>query len=118
VVHASGASFLLDLAHAAISAQHLEVAFDRYLAELPLDRVAQVHLAGCGRHGEVWTDDHSEPGDAEWATLAALLPDLPALRFVTLEYTRMPSAGAAHEQLPRSSSVEQSVGKTHEGVTQ
>lgn len=86
VIKASGASFLLDLAHAAISARHLEIAFDRYLAELPLDQVVQVHLAGCGRHDGVWTDDHSEPGDAEWATLAALLPELPALRYVTLEY--------------------------------
>ncbi len=121
VVHASGASFLLDLAHAAISARHLAVAFDRYLAELPLDRVAQVHLAGCGRHGEVWTDDHSEPGDAEWATLAALLPDLPALRFVTLEYyTEADRLVRLHEQL--AALLERGavpVGKTHgRGVTQ
>ncbi len=46
VLEATDTCFLLDLSHAQVSASRLGIVLDDYLAELPLERVRQLHVNG------------------------------------------------------------------------
>ncbi len=70
VLQRTGCHLLLDLENVRINAaNHGHDARD-FLDGLPLERVAQIHLAGGTRHGDLDHDSHSEPVSKEtWALL-------------------------------------------------
>lgn len=73
----TGCSLLLDLNNVEVSAHNLGYSPHGYLAEFPLSRVSQLHVAGHSRHetafGPLLIDDH---GDAVSGTSWSLLEDV------------------------------------------
>lgn len=69
VIHDTGCMLLLDLAHARITADTLNMEVRDYINALPLDRLVELHITGIQMHSGVLTD-HFELGDEDWALLA------------------------------------------------
>jgi uncharacterized protein (UPF0276 family) len=69
--------FVLDLAHAAVTAANLGWDPRGYLAELPLDRVVEVHLSRPFFHPAMAVDAHLAPESEDFALLDDLLARLP-----------------------------------------
>lgn len=61
VVEAADCGLLLDLTNLFVNSHNFGYDPYRYLDELPLERVVQVHLAGSERRGPRWVDTHSQP---------------------------------------------------------
>ncbi|HEX7022972.1 MAG TPA: DUF692 family protein [Trueperaceae bacterium] len=77
--------FLLDLAHAQVSASRLGYKLEDYLAALPLDRVRQLHLSGPrDRDGTLW-DAHEPLREEDYALLHDILKVTEPWS-ITLEY--------------------------------
>ena len=85
-VESSGCLFLLDIAHAYISAHNRGEWSEDYLAGLPLRRLAQVHLCGPSipERGTAF-DEHEWP-DEELTAEAIRLGGLHKARYLTVEY--------------------------------
>jgi len=69
--------------------------FERYISQLPLSAVEEIHISGISRFSSgVWVDSHKQVGEKELKALAFLLEKLKALGKepvpITLEYTRKP----------------------------
>ena len=78
---------LLDLAHARVAATFHQLDVRDYLAQLPLERVRQIHLSGAREVGGVLQDAHETLSEADYDlfqwTLSRTRPEI-----VTLEYYR------------------------------
>jgi uncharacterized protein (UPF0276 family) len=89
VVELAGCGLLLDLHNLYCNARNGRIDLDRTLAQLPLSRVWEVHLAGGDEQAGVWLDSHSGPMPPDLAALArevvASLPNLGALTFELYE---------------------------------
>ncbi len=83
----AGLELLLDLAHALISAHNLGWEPEKYLAQLPLQNVTEVHLSRAGKIDGIWEDTHECPGAREFELLDFIKARAP-LQFLTLEYYR------------------------------
>ena len=85
VVEQADCGILLDLHNLYCNARNGRINLDRYLAQIPLDRVWEVHLAGGDEQGGVWLDSHSGPMPADLRDIArevlGSLPNLGALNF-------------------------------------
>ncbi len=80
------ADFLLDLAHARVSAGHTGHDFGPYLDALPLERVIEAHLSRPRLEADGMRDRHLPLEDEDYALFQRLLPRLPRLQTVALEY--------------------------------
>ncbi|WP_261720158.1 DUF692 domain-containing protein [Streptomyces sp. FZ201] len=88
VVEGGGCGLLLDLHNVLANERNGRGSVDAFLAELPLDRVWEVHLAGGTEHRGYWLDSHSGLPDHDLLALVErVLPRLPALRAVLFEVT-------------------------------
>ena len=85
-LEASGAAFLLDLAHAKVSAWHRGEDFRAYLDALPFELVREVHLSRPRLEDKGMRDRHLPLKDEDYSLLQALLPKLPNVGMVALEY--------------------------------
>lgn len=81
----TGAGLLLDLAHARVGAYHRGEEPTTYLAQLPLDRVTEIHVCGPRLEERGLMDRHQEMADDDYALLRWTL-DHAQPRVVTLEY--------------------------------
>jgi uncharacterized protein DUF692 len=89
VVEEAGCHFLLDLAHARVSACNLGQDARDYIAQLPLDRLVEIHVSGprpSPEDGRL-TDAHQPLQREDYALLAWVL-ERTSPRAVTLEYIR------------------------------
>jgi len=90
VVEESGCGFLLDLAHARVTAHYLREPVRDYLARLPLDRLVEVHVSGPrpGPHPDGrLIDAHQSMLEVDYELLAWVLERWRP-RAVTLEYSK------------------------------
>lgn len=87
VVKESNVEFLLDLAHAQVSAARLGYSITDYIGTLPLNRVMQLHVSGPRWRNGTLTDAH-EPLREEDYTLLMKTLEVTSPRAVTLEYFR------------------------------
>ncbi len=85
VLAATEVGLLLDLAHAQVSASRLGYEMWTYLAELPLERVRQLHVSGPRPIGDTLADAHEPLRNEDYALLADLLSETTPWA-VTLEY--------------------------------
>ncbi|MGW4650367.1 DUF692 domain-containing protein [Kitasatospora sp. NPDC004289] len=86
VAERADCGLLLDLHNVLANERNGRCTVDELLAELPLERVWEVHLAGGFEHRGYWLDAHSGLPDEELLLLAErVLPRLPALRAVLFE---------------------------------
>ena len=90
---ASSAKFLLDLAHAKVSAWHRGEEFGDYLNALPLAAAQELHLSRPRLEADGMRDRHLPLEEDDYALLESLLPRLPRLRMVTLEYGGLDDGG-------------------------
>lgn len=100
VLEASETGLLLDLAHAAVTASRQDLSLDDYLAELPMDRVRQVHVSGVRWDGGVVWDAHETLRDEDLAVVRRVLAVTEPWA-VTLEYGRDQEALVAQLDLLR-----------------
>ena len=98
VIEETDCGFLLDIAHARVSAARLGIEIHEYLNDLPLNRVVQVHLSGPRLRGGRLVDAHEPLQDADYALLDFVLEQTRP-QVVTLEYIR--EQEALREQLFR-----------------
>ena len=98
VLGETGAGLLLDVAHARVSAARMGVPIGEYLAQLPLDRVRQIHISGPRMHDGVLADAHEPLLDEDYALLRDMLGQTRP-QALTLEYYR--DAAALLEQVAR-----------------
>jgi uncharacterized protein (UPF0276 family) len=96
LLEATDTGLLLDLAHAQVSAARLGLGVDAYLADLPLQRVRQLHVSGPRWRNGVLHDAHETLRERDLALLREVLV---ATRpwALTLEYGR--DADALRQQL-------------------
>jgi len=87
VLNATDAGMLLDLAHARVSASWLGLPVEEYLAQLPLERVRQLHISGPRSRDGVLFDAHESLLDEDYALLEWVLRRTQPLA-LTLEYNR------------------------------
>ena len=90
VITDTGCQFLLDLAHARITADTLGVDVKDYIRALPLDRLTEMHVTGIRPFGGVLTD-HFEMEEQGWEILDWALQEIhfghwQAPRLVAFEY--------------------------------
>jgi uncharacterized protein (UPF0276 family) len=90
-LEAADAFLLLDLAHAACSADNLGIPRADYLRRLPLGRVRQIHVSGIYAGEMLTVDAHLCPTPEELDQALVLLGDLPGAGIgVAVEYYRDP----------------------------
>ena len=87
VLDETGCGFLLDTAHAKVTAHRLKRDVCSYVEELPLHKVVEIHVCGTTFNGERVIDSHEPLQDEDYGLLAWLL-QRSAPRVVTLEYAR------------------------------
>lgn len=91
VAEAAGCGILLDLHNLWANERNGRQRVADLLAEIPLDRVWEVHVAGGSEFLGYWLDAHSGAMPAELvAALRWILPELPAVRSVVFEITSAP----------------------------
>lgn len=79
-------SFLLDTAHASVSAYHLNMDIHDYMAQLPLDRVKEVHFIGTQlTEDQGLKDTHSALEERDYALMDWLMARMKP-EIITLEY--------------------------------
>jgi hypothetical protein len=87
-------TFLLDIAHARVSANAMEIDVIEYLRGLPLDRVDHIHLSHpawlklLGAHSPTLVDAHEAPQDEDFAYLDLALSLTARPSYLTVEYFR------------------------------
>jgi len=77
VIQDTGCMFLLDLAHASITAATLNIDVKEYISALPINRLVEMHITGIKTHSGVLTD-HFELGNDDWAILRWALDEIQA----------------------------------------
>lgn len=86
VAEGADCSILLDLHNLWANERNRRQPLRDVVAELPLERVIEVHLAGGEAHGDYWMDAHSGPMPAELAAIAEeVVPRLPRLKALVFE---------------------------------
>jgi uncharacterized protein (UPF0276 family) len=89
VVREADCYFLLDLAHARVTAAMLGIPVRAHIQELPLDRLVEIHVSGPRPIGEQgrWRDAHESMQEEDYALLEWILNLIRPLA-VSLEYWR------------------------------
>jgi hypothetical protein len=77
VIQDTGCMFLLDLAHARITADNFNIDVKDYIRALPLERLVELHITGIKTHNGVLTD-HFELGGGDWAIFRWALEEIHA----------------------------------------
>jgi uncharacterized protein len=80
VVLDTGCQFILDLAHARITADTQGCNVRDYIRALPVDRLVEVHVTGVRRYGGILTD-HFEMQEADWNLLDWVIGEIKENRF-------------------------------------
>jgi uncharacterized protein len=91
ILERTNADMLLDLAHARVSASRFRIDTKDYLAELPMERVKQLHVSGPRLEGETLRDAH-EPLQTEDYELLEYALSVSKPKVVTLEYNKEETA--------------------------
>lgn len=87
VVNECDTGFLFDIGHARVAAEGLNIPFEEYVSRLPMDRVVELHLAGCmlQTNGKL-AANHSKMNEEDYEFTKMALQKYPTLQTVTLEY--------------------------------
>lgn len=87
IVEENEINFLLDIAHAKISAFNFEIDYLEYLNKLPLDKMIQIHIAKPGFNDlkEIF-DAHNMPSKKELDEVIFLIKKFPNVKYLTVEY--------------------------------
>jgi uncharacterized protein (UPF0276 family) len=81
----NGVRFLFDLAHARVTSHNRKLNFNQYLAELPLNKIIQIHCSGILIEDDNAHDNHSVPAEEDW-NLLQVFSKKKEVKFITIEY--------------------------------
>ena len=73
VVEESGCGFLFDISHARLSARHMGLDEEAYIAQMPGEHLRELHVTGIGRDQAGHVRDHLALTDADWPFLDRVL---------------------------------------------
>lgn len=109
LAHITGCGLLLDVCNIYVSSFNHAAAAREFLKRLPLDRVAEIHLAGFDDKGDHLLDAHNAPvPEAVWELFAWVMqrrPEIPAL----VEWDRdLPDLDVLIEQARRAEAIRNS----------
>ncbi|MBR1884081.1 MAG: DUF692 family protein [Clostridia bacterium] len=79
---------LLDIPHAVISSDILNISFDEYISRFPLERVKEIHFTGVSKlsNGKYY-DSHVHFDEFILKKFESVLPKCPNVEYLTLEYS-------------------------------
>lgn len=91
IVEETGCGFILDLAHASISARYFGLSNEEYISTLPLGRLREVHVTGTMLTDRRIWEDHYPMAEYDWRLIEWAMGriregDWPTPRIVTFEY--------------------------------
>ena len=103
----SNAGFLLDLAHARVSAYHRGEEARDYINALPLDKVKEIHISGARLEADGLRDRHLPLSELDYILLEEVIAKTPNLKVLTLEYGGISDMGKTSDgqeiRIPRNS---------------
>jgi Protein of unknown function (DUF692) len=100
VIRKNKVYFVLDIAHALVSAHNMGISEDDYFSALPLERVREIHLSAAGPVNGEWKDMHGPPSSKEYNLLLSLKDKIAENTFVVVEYYRgFPALIKSYERL-------------------
>lgn len=86
IVSENNINFLMDVAHAKITAHNKKIDYEEYKDTLPLCRTIQLHISACGFDSDnLAYDAHNYPTEKEFLEVKNLLDKLD-IRYLTIEY--------------------------------
>ena len=104
----SGAGFLLDLAHARVSAHHRSEDAREYLNALPLEKIKEMHVSGPRLEADGLRDRHLPLSELDYMLLEEMIAKAPNLKVLTLEYGGISDLGKTSDgreiRIPRNDS--------------
>jgi uncharacterized protein len=104
----SEAGFLLDIAHARVSAYHRHELETDYLDALPLERIAEIHVSAPRLETDGLRDRHLPLQAQDYALLERVLERVGSVKLITLEYGGIPDVGHTRDgreiRIPRNDS--------------
>ncbi|MCP3930794.1 MAG: DUF692 family protein [Bacteroidetes bacterium] len=87
VVMENDIEFLLDIAHAEVTAFNKTIPFEEYLYSLPLNRIIQIHICQFGLTPDMKAyDAHDVPNEKSWHTMESIMIKYSNVKYITLEY--------------------------------
>jgi len=80
--------FLLDIAHAKVTAHNMKLDYSKYLHSLPLDKLIQLHICAPNMQEEtgVAYDAHNRPDRSMINEVISLVLEFSSIKFLTIEY--------------------------------
>lgn len=66
VIRQTGCGLLLDIDHARVSSYYMGISLEDYVAQLPTDRLMELHMTGTKLNKEGWLESHYEMQDEDW----------------------------------------------------
>jgi uncharacterized protein (UPF0276 family) len=90
VVISNKINFLFDIAHARVTCYNQDINFDKYKANLPLDKMIQVHICSFGidKENNMAFDAHNYPNEEELLNVKNLISSYKDIKYLTVEYYR------------------------------
>jgi len=86
LVYENALRFLLDTAHAKVTANNRKIGYEVYLEGLPLCKTIQLHISRFTVEQSVARDVHGLPDAEDWVELQDLLAKHEGIRYITIEY--------------------------------
>ena len=110
VLEKTNTLFLLDISHARSAAYTLDIPFMDYINALPLNKIKEIHLAGCvkGEDGRI-VPNHSKMNQEDYELLRYLLKKCKDIDVLTLEYG--PYDVKTHQIIPTYNKVDNAMKK-------
>ena len=98
VIEETKCGFLFDIGHARAAAEVLDISFENYVERLPMDKLIEIHLAGCMKKidGDL-APNHSKMNEEDYIFLENLLKTNKTLQVVTLEYGTVKNKNTVNE---------------------
>ena len=86
VLNETDTYMILDIAHAMVSSQNMEIEPKDYFSRCPLDRVVEIHLSAHGVVDNQWRDLHERPNSETYKILEFIQKGLEKEPYLVIEF--------------------------------
>ena len=86
VIRENDVYWILDIAHAMISAHNLGIDWQEYFLRMPIDRVKEIHLSAHGKINGKWRDLHLRPNELTYEILQFVQKNLKNRPYIIVEF--------------------------------
>jgi len=90
IVYDNNINFLFDIAHAKVTCYNQNINFEKYKANLPLDKMIQIHICSfdINKERDMAFDAHNYPDQEELLEVKKLISSYQDVKYLTVEYYR------------------------------